>query len=130
MLLLPMQGYKKSTASRAMMEEQELDEWFNEQKERLEERFYAEAEKDVAKAKARFDKDYQLLIRQFQQKQGALYDQKARAARLHKPVDRMRERWRLTISEVRQWIAAKRLAVKKWRFDRKIRRILKDKSDL
>jgi hypothetical protein len=109
------------------MEESELDDWFNEQKEMLEERFYAEAQKDVAAAKAHFDKDYKKLIREFQEKQVKIYEHKERAARLQKPIARSRELMRLRTQAVKQWWRQMRLDVKKWRFDRKIRRILKQR---
>lgn len=125
-----MQGYKKATAQSAIMEESELDEWFNEEKEKLEERFYLEAEKDVYKAKDHFDKDYQTLIKLFQQKHDKLYDQQVRAAKMRKPIERFQAKIELKKMLTKQWINEKKLAVKKWIFDQKIKRILKDKSDL
>lgn len=112
------------------MEEPEIDEWFSEEKERLEERFYAEAQKDVAKAKERFDHDYRKLILNFQAKQEQSYDAAKRKAALQKPLARFKERRRLAAEAVRQWWQQRTLALKKWWFDRKVRRIIKDKSDL
>jgi hypothetical protein len=110
------------------MEESELDDWFNEQKEQLEEKFYAS--KDPVKAKQEFDSAYKKLILNFQKKQEAIYDHKRRIAALQAPIARQREHMRLFFSRIGDWFSARRQAMKKWMFDQKIKRILKDKSDL
>jgi hypothetical protein len=118
------------------MEESDIDEWFSEEKERLEERFYAalnaskSTEKAKDNAKKRFDKDYRALIATLQKKQLDLYERKRRVAAIHAPIDKAMARMRLASMRVTQWSAAKKEAVKKWFFDKKVRRILRDKSDL
>jgi hypothetical protein len=118
------------------MEESEIDDWFNEQKEKLEEKVYLimnaqpRNEAKMAKAKEQFDKEYRALILQLQQKHEKLYDQKLRSAKLKAPFVRLSERWSLFLVQVKRWFTEKHLAIKKWLFDRKIKRILRDKSNL
>jgi CRISPR/Cas system CMR subunit Cmr6 (Cas7 group RAMP superfamily) len=112
------------------MEESEVDDWFNEQKEMLEERFAAESQKDLYKAKDRFDKDYKRLLLEFQKRHGKVYDQKLRQARMQKPIARFRERKRLLVESTDLWFTERKLAIKKWFFDQRVKRILKDKRDL
>lgn len=112
------------------MEESELDEWFNEQKELLEERFYQRAAKDSLKAKEEFDVAYKKLIVNFQQSQQDIYAKQKRNAALQKPIARARERINLFFTSISMWFSVKRESVKRWFFEQKIKRILKDKRDL
>jgi len=125
-------GYKKPSVQHSTMEEQELDEWFTEQREKLEARFYAvlNENKESTKEKERFEKDYQELILEFQKRQMALYAQQKRLAALQAPMARWSSQHALLQTQLENWWAGRKAAYKKWRFDRKIRRILKDKRDL
>jgi hypothetical protein len=123
-----MRGYKKPTVHRRVMEDSEVDDWFNEQKEKLEEKFYAS--KDQVKAKEEFDVAYRKLILGLQQKQEAIYEHKMRMAAMQAPIGRIRDKTKLFFASIGVWFTLKKQAVKKWFFDQKIKRILKDKSDL
>jgi hypothetical protein len=123
-----MQGYKKPAVWYRRVEESELDEWFGEQKERLEEEFYAS--KDQVKAKERFDHKYRKLITDYQHKQLSIYEGKMRAARLKAPFVKLAERKKMILGRIGLWFTMRKQAVKKWFFDQKVKRILKDKSDL
>jgi len=46
------------------------------------------------------------------------------------PITRIKEQWAHLLRKITDWFRAQKLAVKKWFFDRKIRRIVRDKSDL
>ena len=117
------------------MEETELEEWFVREKEKLEERFSTvlRTEKDdkkINRAKEHFDSKYRALIHKYQNKQNSMYTQQRRAAAMQAPIARIREHTQTFFKRIKDWKEQKKQAVKKWRFDRKVRRILKDKSDL
>ena len=113
------------------MEESELDEWFNEQKELLEERVAAGLQgKDPVRAKHEFDAKYKALIVEFQKRQEQIYESKERSIRLQKPVARAKERFATLIKRIADDYKNRKLIIKKWFFDRKIRRIVRDKRDL
>jgi ppGpp synthetase/RelA/SpoT-type nucleotidyltranferase len=112
------------------MEESELDEWFTQERERLEERFYAQALKDSVAAKERFDRDYKALITTFQHKQAQIYDAQMRSEHIHAPIARVRERVRRFLHPIKKIPRRIKRRITTWFFERKMRRILKDKSDL
>jgi hypothetical protein len=114
------------------MEESELEEWFSESREKLEERYFAAvtAGKDTEKAKLEFDKGYRSLIAGFQERQAQLYEHKLRAAALKAPFARVRDRVRLFFKRIGDRWRNRGHPIRKWLFERKIRRILRDKSDL
>lgn len=109
------------------MDDAELDDWFGQEKDRLEDRFYAE--KDTTKAKEQFDRDYRKLLAAYQRKQEDIYAHQRRHAALQKPIRRWKEAWHLRVAMARGWFEERKLAVRKWLFDRKIKRILQDRSN-
>ena len=131
-----MRGYKKAAVQYCFMDEAEIDERFSAQKENLEERFYAvlndqkASEAKRQKAKERFEKDYRALIEDLQKQQYALYLRQKRAVAMRAPFLRITEHMSLWRASCKQWFTSRKQAVKKWFFDRKVRRILRDKSDL
>jgi hypothetical protein len=112
------------------MEESEIDEWFTAQKEKLEERFFATFQKNAEQAKLEFDVAYKKLILEFQKRHNDLYSKQLRDAKMRAPIERLKEGVRLRKEAVRTWYKEKVMAFKKWRFDKKIKKILQDKSDL
>ena len=117
------------------MDETEIDEWFALERERLEEDF-TEAllstndDRRIERAKKRFDRDYGKLITTYQDKQRALLLQTQRIIALRVPLARVRAWWHMKKQESKTWFTRQSAVLRKWRFERKIRRILKDKSDL
>jgi bisphosphoglycerate-dependent phosphoglycerate mutase len=113
------------------MEESELDEWFNEQREKLEEKVYADINgKNPQRAKEEFDKRYRALIAEFQKKQAQIYESKERSARMQKPIAAVKLNLGLAWQACTGPFRRMKPAIKKWFFERKIRKILRDKSDL
>jgi hypothetical protein len=114
----------------ARADETEIDDWFDEEKERLEERFHTEFMRNPERAKSRFDREYRALIIALQKKHIALYEHQLRMAKLKKPFTRMKMEVHARLDLVPPWWDARVLAVKKWWFDRKFKRILRDKHNL
>jgi hypothetical protein len=110
------------------MDEQDLDEWFNERKNQLERKIYKELDKakDKKPIVAKFDRQYKALLRQFQSKQAGLYAQQLRREKINKPIKQIEEKWKdiqLTVINKYKVIKAK---IKKYFFDKKIKKILKN----
>jgi hypothetical protein len=114
------------------MEEAELEEWFNTQKEKLESEVYAalQANKETEKAKVLFDKKYRALIAELQRRENAIYQKGLRSERIRAPIQKFQARWESITQPIKAWPKAQKMRFKKWRFERKIRKILQDKSDL
>ena len=113
------------------MEDSELDDWFTEEREKLEEKVYLGLQgKNPIKAKEDFDKQYRALILEFQKKEQQIFDSRERNAKIQAPIRHAKERMSLFFKKIQSWLAAQKLAIKKWFFDRKIRKIVRDKSDL
>jgi hypothetical protein len=127
-----MGGYKKPAVREKDMEEGELEEWFNSQKERLEAEVYAalQANKETEKAKLLFDKKYRALILELQKRENTIYEQKVRAEKRRVPIQKMQTRWQEFVTPIKAKPRELRMAMKKWLFERKIKKILRDKSDL
>jgi hypothetical protein len=114
------------------MDDAELDDWFTEEREKLEERFlYAVQEnKGPERAKVAFERKYRSLIAKYQREQQAIYDHKRRSEAIQAPITKWKARIAEKQDDLGLWWAARKTAVRKWFFDRKVRRILKDKRDL
>lgn len=114
------------------MEETELDEWFTAARERLEENYFVaiSAGKDSEKAKAVFDKNYKTLITGLQTRQEHIYESRRRSAALKAPFARFSANIKLQLKRLSDRWDNRSHPFRKWRFERKVRRILKDKSDL
>jgi hypothetical protein len=126
------QGYKKPTVTACTVEDGELDEWFVEERNKLEEEYYnaAKARKDSEKIRARFDKKYKALIAKLQHEQNKNYDHARRNAALLGPFRRVRAWMKLTIKQLEERWKNRGHPVRRWLFERKIKRIIKDKSNL
>ncbi len=114
------------------MDELELDEWFNETRDELEAKFFSELQnnKDPEKARLRFDKQYSALIKQFQKKQESMYENKKRMKKIQAPWIKFKDNINELIDTISSWFTKLKDSIRKWFFERKIKRILRDKSDL
>ncbi len=116
------------------MDDMELDDWFNEEREKLEtvllEALQNNKQSDNAdNARKIFDKKYKKLIVSFQKQQEQSYTKKRRLEQMQKPIDKMRAKYENISSAVSAWWTKRKEAVRRWFFERKIKRILRDKSD-
>ena len=117
---------------RCFVEETELDEGFAEARERLERGYFAAVTqgKDPDKVKLVFDREYKSLIVELQKRQAQLYESRRRNAALKAPFARYASGLKLVFKRLSDKWDNRGHPIKKWRFERKIKRILKDKSDL
>lgn len=104
------------------MDEQELDDWFRQQRSRLEERF--SAHRDTA----RFDRDYRRLLATYQRRQEAIYARSQRRAAREKRIGQWKERWQGCFESLRQAVASRKARLKAWLFNQRIRRILRQQQ--
>ena len=114
------------------MDELELDEWFNERRDELESEFInsLQKSKDHEKARVQFDKKYSNLIKEFQEKQKSMYDNKKRIHDIQAPWIKFKL-WFVNLFEKIGLLYDKiKESIRKWFFERKIKKILRDKSDL
>jgi hypothetical protein len=113
-------------------EEAELEEWFTERREQLEESLLTSLQEghDSERAKARFDRAYRAAIAGYQRQQQRIYERRRREAAARHPIARIRERVALLQERMAAAWERRKSAVRQWFFERKIRRILRDKNDL
>lgn len=113
------------------MDDAELDEWFNEEREKLETVLFEALlnNKNAEQARLVFDKKYRKLIAQLQKKQDQNYDHARRMVKIQKPIDKIKAIFENTTTTISIWWTKVREAVRRWFFERKIKRILRDKSD-
>lgn len=111
------------------MDEQELDDWFGEEREKLETTYYesAQAGKDLEKLRVTFDTNLRKLLAQYQTKQSQLYDQERRRAALAKPIARYHAFVDERKQRIDEWWTGLVTGVRAWFFHQKIKRILKSR---
>ncbi|MBR9692474.1 hypothetical protein GOV07_00935 [Candidatus Woesearchaeota archaeon] len=108
-----------------LIDDADIDEWFQMEKERLSDRLTAELDKgaDFAKVRAKFDKDYQKLFVEYEKKFIIAEKTIARRERVQRPVKRFRA-WREGKKKAcALWWKLKKEHFKKWRFEREYRRL-------
>ncbi len=114
------------------MDLQELEDWFSQEKERLEKQAFKSFmnSSDWTKPKKHFDKEYKKLIREYQKQQAVIYRNEKINTAVHKPIKKYHD-WKTNqIIKIKQWKERKILAIKKWAFDRKIKKILEEERTL
>jgi len=106
------------------MDEQELEEWFHEQKEALEEAFQKAVQEhlnDPEHVKASYDTKYRKLIATYQKKEEQLYVHEQRMAAINKPATRFFTWMRETRQRPGRWFRKQKKTIGKWLFDIKFR---------
>jgi len=114
------------------MDEAELEDWFVEERGKLEEKFLAalQVHKKPDAAKIEFDKRYRALIAKYQHEQQAIYERKRTVESIRTPIAKMRARITDMHERITAWFARRKTAIRTWFFERKIQRILRDKRDM
>ncbi len=109
------------------MDEMELDDWFGEEREKLETTYMAGAEKraEPEKLRAAFDKAFKELVAHYQKKQEQIYAAQRRQAAIQKPIARFKENRDLAIRVMKDEWTLLVARIKTWFFHQKIKRILK-----
>ena len=107
------------------MDEAELEDWYAQAREKLEEQAMAALQKGDARAQQRFDAEYRKLILDYQRRQQAIYAGEKRSERIQKPIARMRNAIADWSRRPGIWASAQRKRFQKWWFDRKVRRLLR-----
>jgi len=118
--------YKNPLSLHTRMDESELDEWFNEQRDQLEKKFYKLAleKQDWAPLQKEFDENYKRLIKVYQERQQKIYEQQRRTEKHRVPLRKYRAWKAERVSKFERWKKKTKAAWKKWLFDRKIKKIL------
>ncbi len=113
-----------------LIEDGDIDEWFNEQKEMLSEQLLAQLEKGVeyAKAKERFDRDFKKLLQNYDAMYRDADKYKERRKRLERPLKQWREWKKAQILKIKLWWKLKKEEWKKWRFEREYRKLFNIKK--
>jgi len=111
------------------MDDQELDDWFGEEREKLETTYMTGAEKRVEpeKLRAAFDKGFKDLVAQYQKKQAQIYATQRRQAAIQKPIHRFKENRDLAIRAIKDEWTLFIAHIKAWFFHQKIKRILRQR---
>jgi|GEM_PF-1745124 len=117
------------------VEESIIEDWFTQEKEKLEEEYLnvlhsVHDDDTLKKAHRRFEKRYCKLIAEYQHRLQKFDNQVRRKNAIATPIARWRAKWNAARTQTSDWIARKREEFRKWRFDKKVRKILKDKRDL
>lgn len=110
------------------MDELELEDWYAQEREKLEEVVMKALQdnKHPDAAEVTFNKKYRALIKTYQEKQQTLFNKEQRSKKIAKPIARIREQITLIQQTPGFWFQRKKKEYQKWRFDRKVKRILKE----
>jgi hypothetical protein len=109
----------------AILEDREIDEWFEEEKERLAEQLYQELQRGVddSKARGRFDIAFRRLLDQYDEKFLAVERARGRFERFAKPFRDFAWWWHERTMRLALWRKRREELAKKWTFEREYRRL-------
>jgi len=114
----------------AFVDEREIDEWFEAEKERLSEKMMAELEKGVAfeTAQQRFDKAFKPLLLKYDKEYRGLDNRTERHEKLAKPFRLLAAWWHERKHRFRQWRKERAEQKKKAKFEREYKKLFEKKK--
>ena len=123
----PRKGIKNPRPGTPSVDEQEVEEWYDEERERLETAYYdgALASLDADQLKAAFDHGLRQLLTDYQRRQEKLASEQRRRAALQKPIARARAWMEERRRGWNAWWARRATIARTWLFHQRIKRILR-----
>ncbi len=110
-----------------LLDDAEIDEWFQQEKEKLAQRLFDDLRRGVPeeKARARFDEDFTKLFRTYEEKYDAASAAKARQEKLQRPFKRFRAWREAKRARLKRWWKVRKERYKKWRFELEYKRLFR-----
>ncbi len=109
----------------AFLDEREIDDWFEEEKQALSDRLYDRLRRGDGRAKAEFDKAFERLLARLDHECAALETRQRRHEQFSRPFDRFRA-WRASVAaRFRRWWKGVSERRKKRTFEREYKRLFK-----
>jgi hypothetical protein len=111
----------------AFIDESEIEDWFEEEKSKLNKTLYdaSYAKKDVEKAKKKYDEQFAKLLKRYNKEHKNLTKRIERKRKFQKPFKDVKAWWKHYKKKTSKKWKARHEKFKKWRFDREYDRLMK-----